>query len=190
MLENFVLEWCSHTPLPQPLNSIWLFGIRKFNLTFSTSNIFCHTNIVFSRKYFTMDHKTYIADMSCTNTQGFIRYDKAHVHWHRIFQVRKQTFYAFGECLLHKSQCDNKHHDELNMHNSITTNKSVVKYNIIDECCIFPQYALTKMQEGKNITIYVTYTVLTCIALQYYHILLCVFLFFLLCSVDPFQNKS
>ena len=38
----------------------------------------------------------------------------------------------------------------LNMHNSVTTNKSVVKYNIIDECCIFPQYALTKIQKVKT----------------------------------------
>ena len=96
-----------------------------------------------------MDHKTYIADMSCTNTQVLSDLTKPCALTQNI-SSQEAAFYAFGECLLHKSQCDNKHQDELNMHNSITTNKSVVKYNIIDECCIFPQYALTKIQKVKT----------------------------------------
>ena len=95
-----------------------------------------------------MDDKTYITNMSCTNTQVLSDLTKPCALTCNI-SSQEAVFHAFGQCLLHKSQCDTKHHDELTMHSSITTNKSVVKYNIIDECCIFLRYALTKIQKVK-----------------------------------------
>ena len=88
--------------------------------------------------------------MNCTNTQVLSDFtNPCALTWN--ISSQEAAFYAFGQCVLHKSQCDKKNiMMNLNMHNSITTNKSVVKYNIIDECCIFPQYALTKIQKVKT----------------------------------------
>ena len=90
-----------------------------------------------------MDNKTYIADMSGTNTHILSDFTKSCALTQNI-SSQEAVFYTFGQCLLHKSQSDTQHDGKLTTHNSINTHKSVVKYIIIDECCIFPQYALTK----------------------------------------------
>ena len=49
--------------------------------------------------------------MNCTNTQVLSDFTNPCALTQNI-SSQEAAFYAFGQCLLHKSQCDKKHHDE------------------------------------------------------------------------------
>ena len=51
-------------------------------------------------------------NINCTNTQVLSDFTNPCALTRNI-SSQEAAFYAFGQCLLHKSQCDKKHHDEL-----------------------------------------------------------------------------
>ena len=90
-----------------------------------------------------MDDNTYYTDMTGTNTYVLSDLPKSHAFTWNI-SSQEGMFYTFGQCLLRKTEMNTQHHD--------STKKSVVKSIIINECCVVPQYALTKIINKVNYT--------------------------------------